>query len=337
MSAKTILITGAAGFLGSHLTDALLGRGHRVIGVDNLSHGLLSNLQQASQNPWFSFHKLDVCELDGFRKVAEGADVIVHMAAYKIPRYGKAEETLLINTKGSHNALEVAAEQEAKFILASTSDVYGKNPVTPFSEASDCVLGSSTVPRWGYAVSKLFDEHLAFAYADSRKLPVTIIRIFGSFGPRQALSWWGGPQSVFIDSILNGEPIPIHGDGLQTRSFTYVSDTVSGFVAAIENDEVSGEIFNIGNTREITIVDLAKLIHSLSGATSPLKLQFTPYNEISKGRKYEDVRRRVPDVTNAQGKLGFRARVDLEEGLKITIEWQKAIRAAEHDLSMTKQ
>src|SRR6476661_10398058 len=159
MSAKTILITGAAGFLGSHLTDALLGRGHRVIGVDNLSHGLLSNLQQASQNPWFSFHKLDVCVLDGFRKVAEGADVIVHMAAYKIPRYGKAEEALLINTKGSHNALEVAAEQEAKFILASTSDVYGKNPVTPFSEASDCVLGSSTVPRWGYAVSKLFDEH----------------------------------------------------------------------------------------------------------------------------------------------------------------------------------
>jgi UDP-glucose 4-epimerase len=336
MSTKTILITGAAGFLGSHLTDALLERGHRVVGVDNLSHGLLSNLKQAERNPCFSFHKLDVCEFDAFRRAAEGADVIVHMAAYKIPRYGKAEETLLVNAKGGHNALEVAAEHGAKFVLASTSDVYGKNPSIPFSETSDCVLGSSTVPRWGYAVSKLFDEHLAFAYADSRKIPVTIIRIFGSYGPRQALSWWGGPQSVFIDNILNGEPIPIHGDGLQTRSFTYVSDTVSGFVAAAEKDDVSGEIFNIGNTREITIVDLAKLIHSLSGTTRPLKLEFTPYNEISKGRKYEDVRRRVPDVTKAQERFGFQARVGIEEGLKITIEWQKAIRAAARDLSTAK-
>lgn len=337
MNAKTILITGAAGFVGSNLTDTLLARGHRVIGVDNLSHGLLSNLEEARQNARFSFHQLDVCDYDSFFGAAKGVDVIAHLAAYKIPRYGKAEETLLINARGGHNALEIAAQQGAKFILASTSDVYGKNPSIPFSETSDCVIGSSTVPRWGYAVSKLYDEHLAFAYADSRGIPVTIIRIFGSYGPRQALSWWGGPQSVFIDNLLNGEPLSIHGDGLQTRSFTYISDTVSGFVAAIEQNDVSGEIFNIGNTKEITIVDLAKMIHRLCGTAHALKLQFTPYDEISKGRKYEDVRRRVPDVGKAEARLGFRARVDLEEGLKTTIEWQRAVRAAERDLATVKQ
>jgi UDP-glucose 4-epimerase len=336
MNARTVLITGAAGFLGSNLADALLARGHRVIAYDNLSHGLESNLDDARQNPRFALCKGDVCDLDALRRAAQGADVIAHLAAYKIPRYGKAEEMLLINTQGGQNALEVAAENRAKFILASTSDVYGKNPAIPFSETSDSVLGASTVARWGYAVSKLFDEHLALAYADSRNLPVTIIRIFGSYGPRQALSWWGGPQSVFIDAILQDEPVPIHGDGSQTRSFTYVSDTVLGFIAAIERDDANCEIFNIGSTEEISIIDLARLIHRLSGSTSPLKLLFTPYNELSKGRAYEDVSRRIPDVTKAERRLGFRAFVGLEDGLQRTIEWQKAVRTAQAALAALK-
>jgi UDP-glucose 4-epimerase len=337
MTARTVLITGAAGFIGSNLTDALLARGHRVIGYDNLSHGLESNLKDARKNSNFVFYKGDVCDLNVFRQAARGVDVIAHLAAYKIPRYGNAEEMLLINSQGGHNALEAAAENRAKFILASTSDVYGKNPSIPFSETSDSVIGTSTVARWGYAVSKLFDEHLALAYADSRKVPVTIIRIFGSYGPRQALSWWGGPQSVFIDAIMRDQPISIHGDGLQTRSFTYVTDTVSGFVAAVEQDDVHGEIFNIGSTHEVSIVELAKLIHRLSGSDKPLKLQFTPYDAISKGRSYEDVRRRVPDVRKAEQRLGFRARIGLEEGLRLTIEWQTAARAAETDLATVKQ
>lgn len=336
MSGKTVVITGAAGFLGSHLTDALLDRGHKVIAIDNLSHGLLSNLEKARKNPRCSFHQLDVCDLAAFRKAASGVDAVVHMAAYKIPRYGKAQETLLVNGKGGHNALEVAAEHGAKFVLASTSDVYGRNPSVPFSEESECVLGPSTVARWGYAVSKVFDEHLAYAYADSYKIPVTIIRIFGSYGPRHALSWWGGPQSVFIDCILNGEPVTIHGDGLQTRSFTYVSDTVAGFVAATEMDEASGETFNIGSSKEITILDLARTIHGLSGSVEPLDLKFVPYDDISKGRRYEDVRRRVPDTTKASQKLGFEAKVQLEEGLKITIDWQRGVRAAHPDMVVTR-
>jgi UDP-glucose 4-epimerase len=321
MVQKTVMITGAAGFLGSHLSDVLLERGYRVIGVDNLSHGTLQNLELALSSPRFEFHQLDVCDLEGVRRISAGVTAIAHLAAFKIPRYGKAIDTLLINSQGSHNMLQLAVERKAKFLLASTSDVYGKNPNLPFSEDDDSVLGSSTIARWAYASSKLFDEHLAFAFADAYGIPVSVVRIFGSYGPRQNLTWWGGPQSVFIDAILRGESIPIHGDGLQTRSFTYVSDTVRGIAAVLEGGP-AGEIFNIGSTHEITIVDLAKLIHRLSGSVDRLDLTFIPYNDID-GRKYEDVRRRVPDVSKANRVLGFEATVSLEDGLQRTIEWQR--------------
>jgi len=328
MKQERVLVTGAAGFLGSHLTDALLAKGYKVVAVDNLSHGSLENLQEASRHPNFEFHKEDVCDLQAMRHVSENVSLIAHLAAFKIPRYGKAIDTLLINSQGSHNILQLAAELKAKFVLASTSDVYGKNPTIPFSEESDLILGPSTIARWAYASSKLFDEHLAFAFADAYGIPVNVVRIFGSYGPRQNLTWWGGPQSVFIGSIFRGEIIPIHGDGLQTRSFTYVSDTVRGILAVMEHG-APGEVFNIGSTQEICIVDLAKLIHSIAGATDPLRMKFTPYNEISAGRKYEDVRRRVPDVSKASRLLGFKATVGLEEGLKTTIEWQRALHEAE--------
>jgi UDP-glucose 4-epimerase len=327
MNKKTILITGVAGFLGSHLADALLARGHRVVGVDNLSHGSLDNIAEARRNSNFEFHQIDVCDLAALRKVAEGVSAIAHLAAFKIPRYGKAIDTLLINSQGSHNALQVAVEQNAKFVLASTSDVYGKNPNIPFSEESECILGSSTVARWSYAVSKLYDEHLALAFADAYGIQVNVVRIFGSYGPRQNLTWWGGPQSVFIGAILRGETIPIHGDGLQTRSFTFVSDTVGGIVSVIEKGS-SGEIFNIGSTHEISILDLAKLIHRLSGSDQSLDINLIPYDEIG-GRRYEDVRRRVPNVEKANRRLGFQAKVSLEEGLRRTIEWQRALYEAE--------
>ena len=323
MAQKKVMITGAAGFLGSHLSDVLLDRGYEVIGVDNLSHGTLRNLEPALRNPNFEFHELDVCNLDGVRRVSGGITAIAHLAAFKIPRYGKAIDTLLINSQGSHNMLQLAVERNAKFLLASTSDVYGKNPKLPFSEDDDLVLGSSTVARWAYASSKLFDEHLVFAFADAYGIPVSVVRIFGSYGPRQNLTWWGGPQSVFIEAILRGETIPIHGDGLQTRSFTYVSDTVRGIAAVLEGGP-AGEIFNIGSTHEITIVELARMIHQLCGTGDRLNLNFIPYDEID-GRKYEDVRRRVPDIRKAGRFLGFKAQVSLEEGLRRTIEWQRQV------------
>jgi len=328
MNTKTVLVTGAAGFLGSHLCDALLSHGHRVVGVDDLSHGNPENLSEARKNANFSFYVLSVTDADKLRSVSEGVEVFAHLAAFKIPRYGNRLQTLKVNSEGTLNVLELSAERKAKFVFTSTSDVYGRNPAVPFSETSESVLGPSTVARWAYAASKLFDEHLAMGFNESRGIPVTILRIFGSYGPRQHLSWWGGPQSVFIDQILNGEAIPIHGDGLQTRSFTFVADTVAGILAALESNAANNQIINIGSTHEISIVELANVIHGLSGSKEPLRLEFVPYNKIS-GKDYEDVRRRIPDVSKAEQLLGFKARVPLEEGLKRTIEWQNAVRSAE--------
>ena len=331
---QEIAITGCAGFLGSHLVDALLEKGYRVIGIDNLSMGKIENIIHNLGNPNFQFFKIDVRNFTSLKDILKHADIIVHLAAYKIPRYGKAIETLLINSEGSRNILEVAKELKCKVILASTSDVYGKNPNVPFHEESDLVIGPSTVARWSYAVSKLFDEHLGFAYQDTYNFPVVILRFFGSYGPRHHLSWWGGPQSVFITQILKDEPVTIHGDGKQRRSFTYVSDTIEGIVAAIENERANGQIFNIGSTHEISILDLAKLIKRLCNTPNELKIKFIPYSSFS-GRRYEDVRRRVPDISKAKRILGIEPKVSLEEGLRKTIAWQRKALEKELKIGLT--
>lgn len=318
----TVAVTGAAGFIGSHLCDALLERGYRVVAVDNLVRGCMENIQHHLADPRFSFFNEDVRNAGGLRRACAEADVIVNLAAYKIPRYGNAIDTLLVNNEGAKNVLEIARDRKCKVVLASTSDVYGKNPTLPFREDGDLVLGSSDVRRWAYAVSKLFDEHLGFAYQDAYGIPVVSLRFFGSYGPRHHLSWWGGPQSVFITQFLRNQEVEIHGDGLQTRSFTYISDTTSGVVAAIEKDEANGEVINLGNTREITILDLAHLIHRLVGRPEPPRIKFVPYTSFT-GAKYEDVMRRVPDIDKARRLLGFEPMVELEEGLSQTIEWQR--------------
>jgi len=319
-----ILVTGAAGFLGSHLVDRLLAEGQQVVGLDNLSMGRLDNVAHHLTNPAFRLIQADVAEPTVFDDVNGRFDVVVHLAAFKIPRYGKAIDTLRINSRGIDHVLDFARRAADKCVVASTSDVYGRNPALPFSEDDDSVLGSSKVARWGYAVSKLFDEHLAFAYQDAFGLPVTILRFFGSYGPRHHLSWWGGPQSVFIDAVLNNREVTIHGDGLQTRSFTYVADTVEGIYAATVKPEANGEIFNIGSTHEITILELAQVIKRLADTPHPLRLKFVPYESFT-GRAYEDVRRRVPDVSRAERILGVKATIGLDEGLAATIDWQRTV------------
>lgn len=321
---KKILVTGVAGFLGSHLLDKLIAQGHEVVGIDNLSMGKLENISHHFADKGFQFLQKDITEPATFSSLEKNFDCIVHLAAFKIPRYGKAIDTLKINYQGTENILELAREIGCKCVLASTSDVYGCNPKLPFSEDSNSVIGSSKVARWSYAVSKLFDEHLAFAYQDSYGIPVVILRFFGSYGPRHHLSWWGGPQSVFIEQILSDREITIHGDGLQTRSFTYVSDTVAGIYAATVKPEANGEIFNIGSNHEITILDLAKKIKQLANTPNELKLKFVPYESFT-GGKYEDVRRRVPDSSHCEKVLGVKASVSLEEGLARTIEWHRSL------------
>lgn len=327
---QRILVTGAAGFLGSHLVERLLAEGHEVVGLDNLSMGKVENVAHHLADPAFRLVRADIAGPSAFDDVSGRFDCVVHLAAFKIPRYGKAIDTLRINSRGTENVLDFAQRAAGKCVVASTSDVYGRNPKLPFSEESDSVIGSSTIARWGYAVSKLFDEHLAFAYQDAFGLPVTVLRFFGSYGPRQHLSWWGGPQSVFIDAVFNDREIPIHGDGLQTRSFTYVSDTVEGIYAATVKPEANGELFNIGSTHEITILDLAKTIKRLANTPHPLRVKFVPYESFT-GRRYEDVRRRVPDVSRAERILGVKATVGLDEGLALTIDWQRSVTAVPAD------
>lgn len=321
---QKILVTGVAGFLGSHLLDKLISCDRQVVGIDNLCMGKIENIAHHLDNKAFQFVQKDVTQASTFADLDLNFDCIVHLAAFKIPRYGKAIDTLKTNYQGTENVLEFARQINCKCVLASTSDVYGVNPKLPFNEDDNSVIGSSKVARWSYAVSKLFDEHLAFAYQDSYGIPVVLLRFFGSYGPRHHLSWWGGPQSVFIDAVLNDAEITIHGDGLQTRSFTYASDTVNGIYAAIIKPEANGEIFNIGNNHEITILELAKTIKRLSNTPGELKLKFIPYESFT-GGKYEDVRRRVPDSTRCEKILGVKAEVSLEEGLSRTIEWQRSL------------
>ncbi|MEZ5040720.1 MAG: GDP-mannose 4,6-dehydratase [Saprospiraceae bacterium] len=322
---KNVLVTGVAGFLGSNLLGKLLDNGHTVIGIDNLTMGTLSNMQPYLHHPRFTFYQKDIVDPGTFESLEEDIDTIIHLAAFKIPRYGKAIDTLKINGKGGENVLEFAKDRVVKCVLASTSDVYGMSPDLPFIEDGNSLIGTSTVARWSYAVSKLYDEHLALAYMDAYGFPVTLLRFFGSYGPNQHLSWWGGPQSVFIEKILKDEEIPIHGDGQQTRTFTYVDDTVNGIYLAALKEEANGEILNIGAgiDQEITILDLAKLLKRISGTPGELNYKLIPYDNISQGRKYQDVLRRVPDTSKAKALLGFSAQVNIEEGMARTFAWQR--------------
>ena len=325
---ETVLVTGAAGFLGSNLSRVLLDAGHAVRGVDNLSQSTMLNVEPLLEESRFRFAREDVRDEAAMRKQAEGASVIVHLAAFKIPRYGNALDTLLVNTHGTESMLQAAAAAKARLVFASTSDVYGKNPRLPFAETDDLYLGETSVKRWAYATSKILDEHLCFAYQQERGVPVTILRFFGSYGPGQNRTWWGGPQSVFIAAALRGEEMDVHGDGQQTRSFTYVDDTVDGIVRAAFSERAVGEIFNIGNTKPVTIHALAEMVWRLAGTGEP-KIHRVSYQAFG---RYEDARARVPEIGKAREVLGFEPRVGLEEGLRRTIVWQRSVMAREGSL-----
>lgn len=322
MSTKkfTIGISGAAGFIGSHLTSALVKKGYKVIGIDNFSKGNKKNLNESKSYNNFQFYKFDIQDKKRLAKAFSSCTTIVHLAASKIPRYGDRLTTLKVNTLGTENVLEIARINSAKVVFISTSDVYGKNDQLPFVENSDLVLGSSEVARWAYAASKIFDEHLCFAYSEQYDLPVVILRLFGVYGPHQHRSWWGGPQSLFIDAILNNRAIEIHGTGKQTRTFIYVDDVTEAIIRAIESKKANGHIINVGSNREISINDLAKLTAKLIG--KQLKIKKVKYESFT-GKKYEDVMHRVPSIEKAQRILGWSPKIPLEAGLLKTIEWHR--------------
>lgn len=317
----TILITGVAGFIGSNLSKKLIEGGYKVIGIDNLSYGALRNLEEISKHPNFSFILGDLANpmlLNGAK-----SDVVVHLASQKIPRYTSALRTLEENYLMLRNVIHICLRNKSRLIFASTSEVYGKNTDLPFNEESNLVLGPTSVKRWAYAASKLIGEQLIIANHDEFDMEYTIMRFFGSYGPNQNLTWWGGVQSVFIQSILEGRPIEIHGDGKQTRTFTYIDDTVQGIMKCIFEEKSRNQIFNIAAdpTEEISIQDLGhKIWHLMNNNSSNPDIRFIPYSDFG---NYEDVLRRLPDVSKIKTLLGYKPHYTLEEGLKTTIDWQR--------------
>lgn len=320
-------VTGAAGFVGSHVCELLLGRGCEVVGVDDLSYGSVANVAPFLDDPRFQLEVFDCSRQRELRRAFSGCDAIVHAAAKKIPRFGGTLSTLHVNTKGMEAACAVALSLNADLVFTSTSDVYG-NGTPPYAEDGELVIGPPTTKRWAYAVSKMYDEHYGLSLADERDLKITILRLFNAYGPRNHLSWWGGPVVTFVEALLDGEPMEIHGDGQQTRTFTHVRDIARGILLALDRQDSRGEVINLGGTETLTILELAHLIQAEVGLPpDPLRANFLAYEELP--GKYQDVRHRTPDTAKAQRLLGFEAEIKLAEGLRETVEWHQDVRGAD--------
>jgi UDP-glucose 4-epimerase len=314
-----VLVTGGAGYIGSHLVDALIKRGDEVLVIDNLSTGKIENIRHVLGHPTFHFINDSILNEALLERFVPSMDLIFHLAAAVGVRNVLQDPLAAINTnvRGTEVVLGLAFKYWKRLVLASTSEIYGKASHVPFREDDDRVLGSTAVARWSYSMSKAIDEHFAFAYA-VKGLPISILRYFNSYGPRLDERGYGSVVANLTRQALRGEPLTVHGDGKQTRCFTYIDDTVAGTLLASEVKEAIGEAFNIGSPNETSILDLAKLIKRLTRSKSPIAFQAY---EAYYGEGFEDPRRRVPSVDKAKRLLGFTPKVDLETGLKKTIAW----------------
>jgi len=307
------LVTGGAGFIGSHLTEALLAEGHEVAVVDDLSTGRVENLSAVARSPRLRTHWTSILDEERLQEYVDEADVVYHLAAAVGVRLilERPVETIETNIVGTDRILRCAAKAQKKVIIASTSEVYGKNDAVPLKETDDGVLGPTTKSRWSYACAKAIDEFLGLAYVKARGLPVAIVRYFNTIGPRQ-IGRYGMVVPRFVQQALAGEPITVYGDGEQSRSFTDVADAVAATIAVSRHPRAVGEVFNVGTGREITINDLAHRVKELTDSASPIV--HIPYDQAYEGG-FEDLRRRVPDVTKLQMVVGFTARLDITASL----------------------
>ncbi|HSD51560.1 MAG TPA: GDP-mannose 4,6-dehydratase [Candidatus Methylomirabilis sp.] len=314
-----VIVTGGAGYIGSHLVDALLKQGDEVLVIDNLSTGTIENLRHLLGHPAFHFINDSILNEPLLERFVPSMDRIYHLAAAVGVRNVLQDPLAAINTnvRGTEVVLGLAFKYWKRVVLASTSEIYGKATHVPYHEDDDRVLGTTGVARWSYSMSKAIDEHFALAYA-AKGLPVAIVRYFNSYGPRLDERGYGSVVANFIRQALRGEPITVHGDGKQTRCFTYIDDTVAGTLLAGEVSGAVGEAFNIGSTRETSILEVAKTIKRLTRSKSPI--EFVPYASYY-GEGFEDTRRRVPSVDKAKRLLGFSPKIDLETGLRKTIAW----------------
>ena len=314
-----VLITGGAGFIGSHLAEALLDGGHRVMALDDLSTGSIENITHLKGRTGFSY-TIDAVENESLlAELIDDSDVVFHLAAAVGVKKIVEEpvHTIETNVHGTEVVLRHANKKKKLVIIASTSEVYGKSAAVPFREDADLVMGPTTKHRWAYACSKAIDEFLALAYWKEKKLPVIIVRFFNTVGPRQT-GQYGMVIPTFVRQALAGQPITVFGDGTQSRSFTYVGDVVDALVKLVQEPRAIGQVFNIGNPHEISILDLARRVRELTHSQSEIVL--VPYDQAYEAG-FEDMPRRVPDLTKLAALIGYRAKVQLDETLARVIDY----------------
>jgi len=313
-----VLITGGAGFIGSHLAEALLAAGHRVLILDNLSTGSFENIAHLKGCEGFEYFIDSVDNEPLLAELIDRSDVVFHLAAAVGVKLiiEQPVHTIETNVHGTEVVLKHANKKKKLVVIASTSEVYGKSKDVPFREDSDLVLGPTPKHRWAYACSKAIDEFLALAYWKERKLPVIIVRFFNTVGPRQT-GQYGMVIPNFVRQALAGEPITVFGDGTQTRSFTHVSDVVNALLKLVAEPRAIGQVINLGNTDEVTIRALAERVRALARSSSPIKC--VPYDEAYESG-FEDMPRRVPDLTKARNMIGYEPKHGLDEILVQIIE-----------------
>jgi UDP-glucose 4-epimerase len=313
------LITGGAGFIGSHLAETLVLQGHHVTVLDDLSTGRLENIGHLAGAPGFRCVVETVTNESVVMPLVEQADAVFHLAAAVGVKLvvERPIHTIHTNVNGTETVLKAACRFGKRVLVASTSEVYGKSHALPFREDADLVLGPPDKIRWGYATSKLMDEFLAMAYAREHDLRVTVVRLFNTVGPRQS-SRYGMVLPNFVKWAMAGEPLIVHGDGSQTRSFTWVGDVVWALTSLIEEPRAAGQVFNIGNGEETSIRALAQKVCKKTGSNSPIVC--TPY-ERAFDKSFEDMPRRVPDVTKLRRLVGFEPRVHLDGIIESVIQY----------------
>lgn len=318
-----VLITGGAGFIGSHLTEACLKRGDTVYVIDNLSTGSLKNIkaiQKTTQNiKRLHTYTDSILNYDLMLELVGTCDVVYHMAAAVGVQYilDNPLESIKINIQGTENVLELCAKFQKKVLIASSSEVYGKHTHAPLVETDNIIYGPTSKFRWSYAASKLMDEFTALAYYRTKGLAVVIARLFNTVGPRQT-GTYGMVLPRFVSQALKNEPLLVYGDGRQTRTFTYVKDVVQGLMALMDSEQTSGDVFNIGGTEEITILALAEKIIQATGSQSPIKT--IPYDQAFE-KDFEDMKRRVPGIDKIRNAVGFQPKTDLDTILSQVISY----------------
>ncbi len=314
-----VLITGGAGFIGSHLSDAYLKRGDEVFVIDDLSTGSIENIGHLKDHPRFHYTIESVHNLPVTAELVDQCDVIFHLAAAVGVKLivESPVRTIETNVHGTEVVLSLANKKKKKVLIASTSEVYGLSTDVPFREDGNLVMGATTKGRWSYACSKAIDEFLALAYWREKKLPTVVVRLFNTVGPRQT-GQYGMVIPTFVKQALSDRPITVFGNGRQSRCFCYVGDVVGALIKLMDDDKAVGEVFNIGSNQEITIMDLAEKVKELTNSESEIVL--VPYEEAYE-EGFEDMPRRVPDVAKVNKRIGFRPEMDLEGILKSVIEF----------------